>query len=300
MLYKSPESFKQAVNDRLLKIARERQLPVHRYQARFLIERLLARVLRAFPQVIVKGGMAIDLRLENARTTKDLDLGLRQLDAEKILPELQRVCQMDFGDWLTFEIEEDRNHPVLLAEGMACEGKRLKARAILSRKPFFGAFGVDVALGEALGPPDAVQLQPLIPLALEPAESLWIPLCRLETHIAEKLHAYTLPRKTENSRVKDLPDLAILASARDLSSEALQSAIEQTYSRRGTHPIPSAVPAPPPNWKPRYANMALENRLPWLELANVFRAVCDFLDPLLQRPLLSKTWKPPLWKWEVL
>ncbi len=184
MLYKSPESFKQAVNDRLLKIARERQLPVHRFQSRFLMERLLVRVLHAFPQVIVKGGMAIDLRLKNARTTKDLDLGLRRLPANKILPELQRVCKMDFGDWLTFEFQEDRHHPVLLA--------------------------------------------------------------RLETHIAEKLHAYTLPRKTANSRVKDLPDMAILASARDLSSETLHSALDQTSFRRSTHPLPLAVPAPPP------------------------------------------------------
>lgn len=298
MLYKNPESFKQAVNDRLLKIARERQIPVHRFQSRFLMERLLVRVLHAFPQVIVKGGMAIDLRLKNARTTKDLDLGLRQLPANKILPELQRVCRMDFGDWLTFEIQENRHHPVLLAEGMAYEGRRLKAQAILSRKPFFGAFGVDIALGEMLESPDGIQLQPLIQLNLEPTESLWIPLCRLETHIAEKLHAYTLPRKTLNSRVKDLPDIAILASARELSSEALHSALERTFTRRNTHPLPPAVPAPPPDWESRYSQMALENRLAWSELPTVFRVVCDFLDPLLIGPLISKTWNALQWKWE--
>ena len=38
----------------------------------------------------------------------------------------------------------------------------------------------------------------------------------IETHIAEKLHAYTMPRPRPNSRVKDLPDLALLASVRPL------------------------------------------------------------------------------------
>jgi hypothetical protein len=34
----------------------------------------------------------------------------------------------------------------------------------------------------------------------------------IETHIAEKLHAYTMPRKRPNTRVKDLPDIALLAT----------------------------------------------------------------------------------------
>ncbi len=32
-----------------------------------------------------------------------------------------------------------------------------------------------------------------------------------ESHLAEKLHTYMLPSPRENSRVKDLPDLALLA-----------------------------------------------------------------------------------------
>ena len=46
-------------------------------------------------------------------------------------------------------------------------------------------------------------------------ELLLIPV---ETHIAEKLHAYTLPRPTPNSRVRDLPDLALLAAVPTRSS----------------------------------------------------------------------------------
>lgn len=38
----------------------------------------------------------------------------------------------------------------------------------------------------------------------------------IETHIAEKLHAYTMPRPRPNSRVKDLRDIALLGTIRAL------------------------------------------------------------------------------------
>jgi hypothetical protein len=37
-----------------------------------------------------------------------------------------------------------------------------------------------------------------------------IPIISQEQQFAEKVHAYTLPRKTPNSRVKDLVDILLL------------------------------------------------------------------------------------------
>lgn len=37
----------------------------------------------------------------------------------------------------------------------------------------------------------------------------------VETHLAEKLHAYTLPCSTENARVRHLPDMALLGTVAD-------------------------------------------------------------------------------------
>ena len=67
----------------------------------------------------------------------------------------------------------------------------------------------------------------------------------IETHLAEKLHAYTLPRE-HNSRVKDLPDIALLASIQPLSASHVADALNLTFSFRDTHPVPSQFPAPPP------------------------------------------------------
>jgi len=61
-------------------------------------------------------------------------------------------------------------------------------------------------------------------------ELLLIPV---ETHIAEKLHAYTLPRPTPNSRVRDLPDLALLAAVPDaLVGDRIAAALRQTFQAR--------------------------------------------------------------------
>lgn len=80
----------------------------------------------------------------------------------------------------------------------------------------------------------------------------------LETHVAEKLHAYTMPRPRPNSRVKDLPDIAPLATAGAIDAKRLRQALEQTFAFRGTHPLPAALPEPPPAWEAPYAAMARE------------------------------------------
>jgi len=62
----------------------------------------------------------------------------------------------------------------------------------------------------------------------------------IETHIAEKLHAYTRPPTRagrENSRVRDLPDLALLASTRAIEAVGLRSALATTFAFRATHAV---------------------------------------------------------------
>src|SRR6266478_8572750 len=88
----------------------------------------------------------------------------------------------------------------------------------------------------------------------------------IETHIAEKLHAYTLPRKRPNSRVKDLPDMALLAGVREIEGTQLRRALEQTFTSRKTHALPVALPAPPAAWVAPYTRMVAEDDLRWADL----------------------------------
>ncbi|MEZ4406217.1 MAG: hypothetical protein R3A52_07060 [Polyangiales bacterium] len=61
-------AFKVALEDRLKKRAAQRRVLVSRVRQRFVMERFLARVVNTFGRdVTLKGGLAMELRLSNAR-----------------------------------------------------------------------------------------------------------------------------------------------------------------------------------------------------------------------------------------
>jgi nucleotidyltransferase AbiEii toxin of type IV toxin-antitoxin system len=159
------------------------------------------------------------------------------------------------------------------------------------REDLAGALGVD----PMLGPPEIVVAEDVLGFAGIAPPTLRI--YPIETHIAEKLHAFTMPRARPNSRVKDLPDLALLASAGPLEAERLRAALEQTFTFRKTHTLPAALPAPPPAWAAPYAAMAREDRLAWPTLAVVAEAARSFLDPVLAGESPA-TWDHQAWRWK--
>lgn len=118
----------------------------------------------------------------------------------------------------------------------------------------------------------------------------------IETHIAEKLHAYTMPRTRTNTRVKDLPDIALLAGIQSLQAERLRKALEQTFEHRATHPLPQTVPDPPTSWAVPYQTMARENELAWSTLEQLTTAVASFLNPVLAGR--AGVWQPTRWSWD--
>ena len=118
----------------------------------------------------------------------------------------------------------------------------------------------------------------------------------VETHIAEKLHAYTVPRPRPNSRVKDLPDIALLAEAGVLDGSSVVRAIAETFAHRATHPAPLRLPDPPEAWAPAYKRMAEEEGLPWADLASLIVALRAFLEPVLNG--VQGTWDPATWRWD--
>src|ERR1700680_3263593 len=88
--YSSPLAFKEALEQRLrsaskngVDFARRRQLLV--------VDRFLARIVAVLREsVLLKGGLVLELRLDRARTTKDIDLRLIG-SPETVLSDLQKV-----------------------------------------------------------------------------------------------------------------------------------------------------------------------------------------------------------------
>ena len=292
--YDSVAAFKQALEQRLRTasasgpdFARRRQLLV--------FDRLLARVVAVLGDAVtLKGGHVLELRLARARTTRDLDLRLSGAPGLALVT-LQEAARRDLGDFMTFEIGPDREHPTIRNDGMPYDGLRFRAECRLAGKVYGQWFGLDVAFGDPMiGEPDIVVAEDVLGFAgiVPPTLRLY----PLETHVAEKLHAYTMPRARPNTRVKDLPDLALLATARPIEARRLRAAFDQTFGYRKTHEVPHALPEPPPTWEAPYARIARADQLPWHTLAAVTAAARAFLGPPLDGDL-DGTWSPDKWDW---
>jgi len=292
--YATPVAFKQALEQRLksssltgVDFARRRQLLV--------FDRFLARVTEvAGDAVTLKGGLVLELRLARARTTKDVDLRMIG-SADDVLERLQAAGRLDLGDYLLFEVQPDARHPDIRSEGMQYDAYRYRAECRLAGAVYGRPFGVDVAFGDPLvGEPDLVVAENLLDFAgIEPPTLRLYPVV---SHIAEKLHALTLPRSRPNSRVRDLPDIALLATTGPIDGRELRLALERTFEFRRTHVLPASTPAPPAHWEKPYAAMASGDRLQWKTLEELAPVVASFLNPVLDssRP---GTWNPTEWQW---
>lgn len=110
--YASATAFRSALEDRLKKLAQVESLDLQRVRRQAAFDRLLCRLF-ANPnaQWLLKGGYAMELRLKTARTTRDIDLGLKQLpvpaadwdaNAATILEALREPGKLDLQDFFTF------------------------------------------------------------------------------------------------------------------------------------------------------------------------------------------------------
>ena len=292
--YASPEAFRQALEQRLrtsamtgAEFARRRQLIV--------FDRFLARVVAVLGEAVtLKGGLVLELRLERARTTKDVDLRLVGSSAG-VLATLQEAGRSNCGDFMAFEVQPDEDHPAIQNDGMQYDGLRFRVECKLAGKGYGQPFGVDVAFGDPiLGEPDVVVATDVLAFAgIAPPTLRLYPI---ETHVAEKLHAYTMPRARPNSRVKDLPDLALLATVQRIDGKRLRAALEQTFTFRKTHALPVSVPPPPEAWRTPYEAMAREDQLVWTTLEDVAQAARVFLDPVLGSGVVG-AWDPGNLAW---
>jgi hypothetical protein len=293
--YATPEAFRQALEMRIRNVARTRRQPIARVRQVLVFERFLARIFDELGErVTLKGGAVLELRLERARTTRDIDL--RVLGApDELLAQLRRAAALDLGDFLNFEIAPDTRHPDIEGDGIVYEGRRYRAEARLAGKIYGDGFGVDVAFGDVLTqPPELLDGTDFFSFAGLPRTHHRV--YPRTTHVAEKLHAYTMPRARPNSRVKDLPDLALLATTGAFEAADLRRAIEATFGFRRSHPVPSLLPEPSDTWRAPYAAMVTRDDLIWPDLVAVTRAARAFLDPLLAGG--EGRWEPALWRWE--
>jgi hypothetical protein len=293
--YKTPAAFQAALNARLKREAETTGRPFQRILNVYLMERFLARVVDEFADAVtIKGGMALEFRLERARATKDIDLRMEG-DRDRIVERLRhRVAKVGAWDGLTFTIDNNPDDPDIDGDGVIYEGVRLRAHALFAEKRYGSAFGVDVAIGDPMTGRREYRTTRNV-LDIVGAPSVEVPLYPIATHLAEKLHAYTLPRARVNFRLKDLVDIALIAAELTVDGGTLRAALDRTFSFRGSHALPSAVPRPAIEWTDRYPKERDEQGLSWPSVDDVYAEAARFLDPVLAA--VRGTWDPRTRSW---
>lgn len=258
--YATANDFRIALETRLNSIAQQESTDPQRLRRQVSFDRLLARLF-ANKEVhwLLKGGYAMELWMQTARATKDIDLSVpaeATVDIKRhILECLQDSAGVNLNDFFVFSVGQPKMSLVTAPEG----GARYPIIASVANRRFT-TFQIDVGVGDpVIYPPVIVQGRDWLGFAgIEPANI--IAICK-EQQFAEKLHAYTVPRKSgENSRVKDLVDLALL-SMEKLDPVKLEKAIKTTFAVYATHEIPPILPNPPSSWKEPY--LALANECNW-------------------------------------
>ena len=207
---------------------------------------------------MLKGGYAMELRFRQARSTKDLDLTVRTSGDNSVAAlreRLQIAAAVQLPDFFVFVVNEAMAELNQAPEG----GARFPVDARLDGRTFV-KFHVDLGVGDELLEP-LEKLSGTDWLGFAGLAAVSVPALSAEQHWAEKFHAYTRPRDSANSRVRDLVDLVLLVERHDLDAVRVRQAVTATFGRRRTHDVPLSVPEPPSPWTKPFLELAGECKL---------------------------------------
>ena len=284
--YASAGALRRALEDRLHHAASTQQVDLARLRRQVAFDRLLARLFHSDEALwALKGGYAMELQLRVARTTVDIDLTLpatltlpsEAASANTIVREmLQESAVLDLGDWFVYTI----GAPMLELDAAPHGGARYPIECRMDGR-IFSRFHLDVGIGDVVMLPlQTIRGQDWLGFAGITAAT--VRMTSKEQQVAEKLHAYTLPRNTANSRVKDLVDLLLLIRSGDVSLEKLPEAIRMTFERRKTHAIPTQLASPPESWNTQFRTLATDCSIS-TGLDDAFAEVTAFFEALLKK-----------------
>jgi hypothetical protein len=276
--YKTARALRVAIADRLKKFARETNEPYLDLYRRVAIDRFLARI--DWSQWSAKGGYILQRRLPRARRTKDIDLSTdyaafvltdREMQQTVLTEALQEITKIDAGDYFEFHLEVEKSLP-----GFGKGGIRCMVKCLIDGQAW-STFQLDaVVQDKTVFPKESLAGDPFLSFAgIEPLK-LMVPI--KEEVFAEKIHAYTTPRENENTRVKDMLDLALLIED-GLDSKKARQAVAGVFDIRQTHPAPDILPVPPESWRNIFAELVKDTKIE-LTLAEAFKRVSNFYASL--------------------
>ncbi len=280
--YATATAFRMALEDRLNTYAKQHGADLYRMRKQVAFDRLLSRLSSSSPnKFFLKGGYAMELRIDQARTTRDLDLILNPkkhseeaVQRALMLDTLQEVAKKKSEDFFVFVVGES----TIRLEAAPDGGYRFPVEAHLGGR-LFENFPVGIVSSAMIIDP-VEQVLGHNWLEFAGIEAVSFPAISKEQQFAEKLHAYTFPRgENINSRVKDLIDILLLIQHGNLQTSLLILAIEKVFTFRDTHPIPVELQAPPIEWEAKFNKLANECRVP-MSMEKAFEKILSFWQRL--------------------
>ena len=220
----TPAGYRTQLLQRLRDRAAKEGIAADRLQRRVAFERFLARLpAGGRDDWLLKGGFGLELRYGwRHRPTRDIDLRSGVTLAEA-LARLQTVIaegqEAEAADHFSFELGE----PGPEMQGAPGGTVRVPVIARLAGVEFT-RFHVDLSSGDAVvGAPDILEGSDLLDFTGIP--HLRFPTYPLAQQLAEKLHAYTLPRAAPNTRTKDFVDLVVIPAVEAVDGTALLASV---------------------------------------------------------------------------
>ena len=259
--YNTPHALLMAINNRLQTISKTDKVAISRLRMHLAFDRLLTRLfhIKKCPWVL-KGGYAMELRIQQARATKDIDLAMfEHLISSKDSKEqssaihelLISAASLDLNDFFMFEISQASMQLIGPPEG----GMRFPVNSLLDGRTF-AKFHIDIGVGDT-------QIKPLEKLkgrdwlGFAGIKTIPFPAISKEQQFAEKFHAYTKSGR-DNSRVKDLVDMILLIEKGKMSQSKVKESIVTVFKSHEFSQIPSKLNPPPPAWPSAFLKLAEE------------------------------------------
>ncbi len=153
MRYLTALDFRQALETRLAQQAHASGAPFAWLRKQVAFDRLLARLLRDFPDAwMLKGALALDYRLrDQARTSKDMDLACSR-GQDEATEQLVTAAAADLADFFSFHVDRTTR----LDELVGGSAIRYHLTCRLGRSVFDEAT-IDVGFTDSLEEPDILQ-----------------------------------------------------------------------------------------------------------------------------------------------
>lgn len=280
--YKTARDFRVAIADRLKMISRATGEPYLDLYRKVAIDRFLARI--DWSRWTAKGGYALQRRLPMARPTKDIDLStsdssffLSDNEEQKAMlaEAFQEMSRLDADDYFEFRVLVEKT-----LSGFGKGGIRCQVHCFIDGQAW-SIFQLDAIIqDETVFPAEPLAGDTFLSFAgIEP---LTLKVSIKEEVFAEKIHAYTLPREKENTRVKDILDLALLVQD-GLNMEKARQALLGVFEIRKTHAVPPQLQLPPASWNDVFVEL-IHNTGIEITFDEAFSLVSIYYDGLALKP----------------